>query len=197
MRNTHPGTLTSNTTSIKLTQKTGRKQHQIRFVFGYALDGSTFPRYFLWPTRTRDAGFQLLDSSTGYVASLPDAFSIKPLGLEHFYDAFSIDHKLDLRAVIQTAFALPAHSIMDDLSVVYETAVTLLPHLGREYPLPAEEEDKCSVISIASSNDPPRTEQEDTDTDDSQSNDTGKVLMLQWSPQMKICQMKKAKTTSN
>ena len=61
---------------------------------------------------------------------------------------------------------------LDGLSVAYEAAVALLPHLGREYPLPAEEDDNDSVISVASSNDPPRTEQEDTDTDDSQPSGT-------------------------
>ena len=52
--------------------------------------------YFLGPTRAEDGGFQLMDSSTGYVCSLPHTASLKPLGIKHFYDAFSIDHELDL-----------------------------------------------------------------------------------------------------
>ena len=45
-------------TPIRLTSETGRRQHQVRFVYGYALDGSTYPCYFLGPTRTEDGGFQ-------------------------------------------------------------------------------------------------------------------------------------------
>ena len=39
------GPLTRNTTPIRLTSSSGGHQHQVRFVYGYALDGSTFPCY--------------------------------------------------------------------------------------------------------------------------------------------------------
>ena len=77
--------------------------------------------------------------------------SLKPLGVEHFYVAFSIDHELDLRVAAQKAFELPVNSINDDLSVAYELAAAILPHIGQTYPVPAEEDDNLSVVSIASS----------------------------------------------
>ena len=58
------------------------------------------------------------------------------------------------------------------LSVAYEAAAALLPHIGGGCPITAEEDDNASVISVASSNDPPSTEQEDTDTDESQPSGT-------------------------
>ncbi len=55
--------------------------------------------------------------------------------------------------------------------MAYEAAAALLPHIGGGCPIPAEEDDNASVISVASS-DPPNTEQEDTDTDESQPSGT-------------------------
>ena len=104
-------------------------------------------------------------SSTGYVYSLPHTASLKLLGVEHFYDAFSIDHELDLRVAAQKAFELPANSINDDLSVAAELAATILPHVGQAYPVPAEEDDNLSVVSIASSGAQPALQEDDTDSD--------------------------------
>ena len=64
---------------------------------GYALDGSTFPCYCICPARTEDHSFQLMDSSTGYISTISQTPSIRPLGVAHFYDAFSTCHELDLR----------------------------------------------------------------------------------------------------
>ena len=38
--------------------------HGTRFVYGYSLDGSDFPCYFLWPVRTKEDSFWLLESQT-------------------------------------------------------------------------------------------------------------------------------------
>ena len=171
MRYTIAGDLTRNTTPIRLTHATERRQHQIRFVYGRALDASTYPCYFLRPNKADDGGFQLVDASMGYVSSLPYAASLKPLGLEHFYDVFSIDHELDLRVVAQKAFDLPANSINDDLSVTYEVATAILPHIGQAYPVPAEEDDDISVVSVASSGAQPNAEQDDTDSNDAKPSD--------------------------
>ena len=42
LKRAQPGPLTHNTTPIKITDSTGQRQHQIRFVYGYALDGGTY-----------------------------------------------------------------------------------------------------------------------------------------------------------
>ena len=76
---------------------------------------------------------------------------------------FSIDHELDLRVAAQKAFDLPENSINDDLSVAYEIGVEILPHIGQACPVPAEEDDNISVVSVASSGAQPNTEQDDTD----------------------------------
>ena len=61
----------------QLTANSGRHQHQVRFVYGYALDGSTFPCYCLYPVRADDRSFQLMDSATGYISAIPQAASIR------------------------------------------------------------------------------------------------------------------------
>ena len=62
MRTEAAGPLTRNTTPIRLSAENGRQQHQVRFVYGYALDGSTYPCYCICPIRTEDRSFQLMDS---------------------------------------------------------------------------------------------------------------------------------------
>ena len=57
MRGETAGPLTRNTTPIRLTASSGRHQHQVRFVYGYALDGSTFPCYCIYPARAEDHSF--------------------------------------------------------------------------------------------------------------------------------------------
>ena len=94
MREETEGPRTRNTTPIRLTANSGRHQHQVRFVYGCALDGSTFPCYCLYPARADDHSFQLMDSVTGYISAIPQTASIRPPGVAHFYDAFSTNHEL-------------------------------------------------------------------------------------------------------
>ncbi len=63
--------------------------HCRRFVYGYSLDGSDFPCYFLWPHRTPGDSFWLLESQTHRYVDLSQAGFLRPLGIRHFYDAFS------------------------------------------------------------------------------------------------------------
>ena len=183
MRTEAAGPLTKNTTPIRLTADTGRQQHQVRFVYGYALDGSTFPCYCICPTRSEEHSFQLMDSSTGYISAISQTASLCPLGVAHFYDAFSISHELDLRRDALLAFDLPEAAISDDLSVVLPWANQILPAAGRARSIPAEEDDNDndSVVSVASSGAPPRKSEGDTDSDASQpseGNDTATVVDL-------------------
>ena len=183
MRNEAAGPLTRNTTPIRLSAENGRKQHQVRFVYGYALDGSTYPCYCICPTRTDDCSFQLMDSSTGYISAISQTASIRPLGVAHFYDAFSVSHELDegpnLRNDALRAFELPEAAISDDLKVVVPWANQILPAAGQARAVPAEEDDNASVVSVASSGAPTPKQGGDTDSDGSQPSDaTGQTAAV-------------------
>ena len=54
--------------------------HGRRFVYGYSLDGSDFPCYFLWPVRTQEDSFWLLESQTHRYVDLEQAGFLRPLG---------------------------------------------------------------------------------------------------------------------
>ena len=173
MRTETAGPLTRNTTPIRLSAEDGRQQHQVRFVYGYALDGSTYPCYCICPTRTDDRSFQLMDSTTGYISAISQTASIRPLGVAHFYDAFSISHELDegpnFRHDALRAFALPDATISDDLKVVLPWANQILPAAN------------ASVVSVASSGAPTPKRAGDTDSDASQpseGNDQAAVVDL-------------------
>ena len=77
--------------------------HCRRFVYGYSLDGSDFPCYFLWPVRTAEGSFWLLESQTRQYVDLEQAGFLKPLGLRHFYDAFSLRAEVSIRTAAISA----------------------------------------------------------------------------------------------
>ena len=54
-----------------------------RFAYGYALDGSEYPSYLLWPQRDGQS-YTLLDTSTTDTLPLNHDF-FRPLRMEHFY----------------------------------------------------------------------------------------------------------------
>ena len=54
--------------------------HCRRFVYGYRLDGSDFPCYFLWPHRAQENNFWLLESQTHRYVDLSLADFLQPLG---------------------------------------------------------------------------------------------------------------------
>ena len=60
-----------------------------RFAFGYALDNSEFPCYLVW--RQRDGqSYALLGISTNDTLQFSKQYSLRPLGMHHFYDSFAI-----------------------------------------------------------------------------------------------------------
>ena len=150
MREEVTGHLTRNTTPMRLAPGVGRQQHQVRFVFGYALDGSTYPCYCMSPHRAENDSFQVVDSATGCIYSLSRTASLKPLGVAHFYDAFSIGHGLDLRNAALQAFDLPETSINADSSLVSKWATNILPSAGQVYTVPTEKNDNASAVFAAS-----------------------------------------------
>ena len=131
MRAVPAGPRTLNTTPIRLSASTGRRQHQIRFVYGCALDGSTYPCYCVYPERGEDHSFQLVDSATGYIMAISRAESMKPLGVAHFYHAFSVNPECEdgpnFRAAALNAFDLPDAAITEDKQVIMPWANRILP----------------------------------------------------------------------
>ena len=101
--------------------------HCRRFVYGYSLDGSDFPCYFLWPHRTQQGSFWLLEFQTRrhidiyiYISLAP---FLRPLGLQHFYDAFGLKAELSIRVAAMEAFHLQEGELSNDLIVSAEAAV--------------------------------------------------------------------------
>ncbi len=99
--------------------------HCRRFVCGYSLDGSDFPCYFLWPHRTQQGNFWLLESQTRRYIDISLANFLRPLGqrLQHFYDAFGLKAELSIRAAAMEVFHLQEGDLSNDLLVSSEAAV--------------------------------------------------------------------------
>ena len=77
-----------------------------RYVYGYGVDGSDRPSYLLWPRRGSDGHFWLMEPRTGDYFDPAKANFIAPLGVEHFFDAFALEQKRDLREAAATALEL-------------------------------------------------------------------------------------------
>ena len=80
-------TQASNTAPIPLE---GGAEWRCRYAFGYSLDGSEIPTYFLLPERTEYGSFYLLDCATVESFDLRATRSIETIGVEHFYESFGL-----------------------------------------------------------------------------------------------------------
>ena len=85
-----------------------------RFVYGYALDHSEFLCYLLWPCRVQGE-YWLVDTMTNGSLKLSSGTYFRPLGLHHFYDAFSLEGKANLRQDALTQFGLVEAELTSDL----------------------------------------------------------------------------------
>ena len=85
-----------------------------RFVYGYALDHSEFPCYLLWPCRDHGE-YWLVDTMTNGSIKLSSGNYFRPLALHHFYDAFSIEGKANLRQDAIAQFGLTDAELTSDL----------------------------------------------------------------------------------
>ena len=167
MRAVPAGPRTLNTTPIRLSASTGRR---IRFVYGYALDGSTCPCYCVYPERGEDHSFQLVDSATGYIMVISRAESMKPVLHTSIIPLVNPDCEdgPNFRAAALEAFDLPDAAIMEDKQVIMLWANQILPAAMLAHNIPAEEEDTASVISVASSGAAAQKRATETDSDASQ-----------------------------
>ena len=48
--------------TLPIPWKQNQEAYQLRYVFGYAMDGSDLPCYILWPTRTAEQSFWCIDA---------------------------------------------------------------------------------------------------------------------------------------
>ena len=88
-----------------------------RYVYGYGVDGSDRPSYLLWPRRGSDGHFWLMEPRTGDYFDPAKANFIAPLGVEHFFDAFALEQKRDIREDAAIALELDSDAIQPNLVV--------------------------------------------------------------------------------
>ena len=114
-----------NTLPVPLTDPD--KQCRCRYVYGYGTDGSDQPSYLVWPCRAAAGHFWFVDPITGRYFD-PDAETyLEPLGLEHFFDAFGLESKRDLRVAAADALGIPLEDIQPNL--VVEKSIATRFHL--------------------------------------------------------------------
>ena len=69
----------------------------------------------MWPWRTEDNNFFLLESQTHRYVALDKAGFLHPLALRHFYDGFSLRAEVSIRSAALVAFDLQEDELSSDL----------------------------------------------------------------------------------
>ena len=89
-----------------------------RFAYGYALDGSEFPSYLVWPQRDGRL-YTLLHTSTTDTLVLDQSF-FRPLGMQNFYDSFALVSRICVRREALALFGLREDELLPDLHITRE-----------------------------------------------------------------------------
>ena len=97
--------------------KHDQSTYQMRYVFAYAMDGTDLPCYILWPLRTEDNSFWCLDAWKGDWVQLDRCGFMAPVGIEQFFDAFSLDPRRPWRTAACQALGIPAGHIAEDTHI--------------------------------------------------------------------------------
>ena len=95
---------------------------QTRYVFAYGMDNSDRPSYLLWPIRGGNGQFLLVDPWSGNYFDLEAAKFVKPIGIEHFFDAFSLEKKRPLKIDAASALNIQVKDVSDSLVVNQDKA---------------------------------------------------------------------------
>ena len=95
---------------------------RVRFVFAYGVDNSDRPSYLLWPCRGNGGHFWLVDPWSGSFFDPATARFLAPIGLEHFFDAFALNHMRPLRVDAAAALQLPLEDVSETLVVKQDRA---------------------------------------------------------------------------
>ena len=115
--------------TLPIPWKQNQEAYQLRYVFGYAMDGSDLPCYILWPARTAEQSFWCIDAWKGDWVRLDKCSYMAPLGIEHFFDAFCFDPQRPWRAAACQALGIPSCHISEDthLEQMRENKFSLTP----------------------------------------------------------------------
>ena len=103
--------------TLPIPWKKDQEPYELRYVFGYAMDGTDLPCYILWPARTEDHSFWCLDAWKGDWVQLDKCGFIAPVGIEHFFDAFCFSPQRPWRAAAIQALGLPSCHIEEDTHI--------------------------------------------------------------------------------
>ena len=103
--------------TLPIPWKQDQDTYQLRYVFGYAMDGVDLPCYILWPIRTEDHSFWCLDAWKGDWVQLDKCGFIAPVGIEHFFDAFCFDPQRPWRTAASQALGIPTCHIAEDTHI--------------------------------------------------------------------------------
>ena len=99
-----------------------QKKFKTRYVFAYGVDNSDRPSYLLWRIRGGNGQFLLVDPWSGNHFDLEAAKFMEPIGIEHFFDAFSLDKKRPLKVEAASALRIPLKEVSDLLDVSQDRA---------------------------------------------------------------------------
>ena len=115
--------------TLPMPWKPNQEAYQLRYVFGYAMDGSDLPCYILWPIRTAEHSFWCMDAWKGDWVQLDKCSFIAPVGIEHFFDAFCFNPQRPWRAAACQALGIPSCHVAEDthLEHLAENKFTLTP----------------------------------------------------------------------
>ena len=115
--------------TLPIPWKQDQETYELRYVFGYAMDGTDLPCYILWPIRTADHSFWCLDAWKGDWVQLDKCGFIAPVGIEHFFDAFCFSPQRPWRTAASQALGIPSCHIAEDTHIkqLEENKFTLTP----------------------------------------------------------------------
>eukprot|EP00434_Breviolum_minutum_P032667 symbB.v1.2.028888.t1/scaffold3106.1/size66573/4 len=94
--------------TLPIPWKQNQEAYQLRYVFGYAMEGSDLPCYILWLERTAEQSFRCIDAWKGDWVRLDTCAYMAPLGIEHFFDAFCFNPQRPWGAAAIQALGIPS-----------------------------------------------------------------------------------------
>ena len=100
--------------TLPIPWKQNQEAYQLRYVFGYAMEGSDLPCYILWPVRTAEQSFWCIDAWKGDWVRLDKCAYMAPLGIEHFFDAFCFNPQRPCGAAAIQALGIPSCCVSKD-----------------------------------------------------------------------------------
>ena len=144
--------------TLPIPWKQNKEAYQLRYVFGYAMDGSDLPCYILWPARTAEQSFWCIDAWKGDWVRMDKCSYMAPLGIEHFFDAFCFEPQRPWRAAACQALDIPSCHVSKDtyLEQGHENKFSLTPRripVERKTPAAKREVDQDMVAKEESVSD--------------------------------------------